>query len=77
MNIGQKDAEETLSEIHERERTAFKAQIEHQQAIITNILADAGKDFAKSDVYKALGFAVQVATVIGGVLGVREVRRRW
>lgn len=77
MNVGQKDAEETLSEIHERERKAFETSMEHQQAIITNILADAGKDFAKSDVYKSLGFAIQAATVLAGVMGVREVMRRW
>lgn len=76
-HIGQQDAEQTLSEIHEREQRMFEAQMEHQSSIVTNILADAGKDFAKSEVYKALGYAVYVATCIGGLLGARQVIRRW
>lgn len=76
-NVGALDGEQTLSEMHERERLAFQTQLEHQQAIVTGIFASAGVDFAHTDVWKAVGYAIHVATFIGGVAAARAVIKRW
>lgn len=76
-NVGQQDGEQTLSEMHDREVRAFETQMERITAESTQSLAWAGRSFAVADIYKALAFAIYIATIIGSIAAVRELVKWW
>lgn len=76
-NVGQQDGEQTLSELHEREVLSFQTSLEHQKAVSTAIVAEAGKGFAKAKIYDSIAYLLQVATILGGIAGIRELIKWW